>query len=56
MKPDAPPLLTVDEFASMMRVHPRTVRRWTATGAVCVLRIGGVVRVPASEIARLTFG
>ena len=49
-----PTLLTVQEFASVMRVDPRTVRRWQAAGDLRLVRVGGVVRIATSEIDRLT--
>ncbi len=47
-------LWTVQEFASVMRVDTRTVRRWQSAGEVRVVRVGGVVRVPSTEVDRLT--
>ena len=47
-------LWTVREFASIMRVDERTVRRWQSTGSLRSVRVGGIVRVPSSEVERLT--
>ena len=34
-------LLTVDEVAGRLRVHPETVRRWLRTGQMRGVRVGG---------------
>ena len=47
-------LITVKEFASILRVHPQTVRRWESTGYVRAARVGGSVRIDAREVRRLT--
>jgi excisionase family DNA binding protein len=48
-----PSLLTIKEFATLVRVHPVTVSRWTARGEVRCVRVGGVVRIDAREVERL---
>lgn len=52
--PEKPPpsLLTTKEFAAIVRVHEVTVKRWAARGEVRCVRIGGVVRIDASEATR----
>ncbi len=51
---DPPPtqhaLLTTPEVATRMRVSPRTVSRWIASGTLDCVRIGRVVRVPAEAV------
>jgi excisionase family DNA binding protein len=37
-------LLTVDEMAAVLRVHPVTLRRFVAQGKVPVIRVGGSLR------------
>ena len=52
--PDGPPpLLTEAEVAAALRVTDRTVRSWDAKGIVHAIRIGGVKRYRASDIASL---
>jgi excisionase family DNA binding protein len=36
----APDLLTVEEVAELVRVHPETVRRWTRSGRLPSVRVG----------------
>ena len=46
-------LLTVDEAATRLEVHPETIRRWIRSGAMRGNLIGGDragYRVPASEV------
>jgi excisionase family DNA binding protein len=51
--PSTPPvLLTIKEFAAIVRVHEDTAKRWAARGEVRCVRIGGVVRIDASEASR----
>ncbi len=44
---------TVDELASALSVHPVTIRRHIDKGKIRHVRLGGCVRVPASEVKRL---
>ena len=41
---------TVDEFASLMKVTPLTVRRWMASGKIPYYTIGGTVRFSRKDI------
>lgn len=53
----APPLLTVPEFAAALRVHPASIYRRIQSGEIRARRIGtapsGRFRVPLSELERL---
>lgn len=44
-------LLTVEEAATQLRVHPETIRRAIRRGDISAVRIGSVYRVDATEIA-----
>jgi excisionase family DNA binding protein len=46
-------LLTVQEAAEILRVTPNTVYRWTKRGRLPVVRLGYLVRIPASTIENL---
>ena len=46
-------LLTVDEFAGQLRVTRACVRRWILERRIAVVKIGRLVRLPASEIHRI---
>lgn len=43
---------TTAEFARIFGVHVNSVRRWARTGVIRSVRVGGVVRIPASELPR----
>ena len=47
-------LYTIDEVAALLRVHPRTVKRWMEAGQVTYVKLPGrQYRIPAAEVARL---
>jgi excisionase family DNA binding protein len=49
-------LLTVDEFAARLKVHPETVRIWLRKGRLRGSRPGGTRlgwRIPAGELQRV---
>jgi excisionase family DNA binding protein len=46
-------LLATKQVASRLRVHPGTVRRWTASGRVRYVRIGRERAIPVEEVRRL---
>ena len=46
-------LLTVQETAQMLRVHPMTVRRYISSGRLTAVRIGRRIRVPLEAVGRL---
>jgi excisionase family DNA binding protein len=43
------PLLTREQAAAMVGIHPRTLDRWIERGRVRIIDLRGTVRVPASE-------
>ena len=47
------PLLTVWEAAVALRVQPSCIRRWLREQKVAKVKLGRLVRIPASEISRL---
>lgn len=53
----APPLLTVPEFAEALRMHPASIYRRIQAGEIECIRIGsppgGRLRIRESELARL---
>jgi excisionase family DNA binding protein len=51
--PIAAPLLTVEETADLLRVHPSTVRRLVRGGQLEVRHIGRAVRIPRTSLDRL---
>ena len=49
-------LLTVDEVARRLKLHPETVRRWIRAGRLRAISLGSDragLRIRASEVARL---
>jgi excisionase family DNA binding protein len=56
--PDEDALLTVDQVAKQLQLHPETVRRWIREGRIKAVKIGGSdrggFRIRESELARLT--
>lgn len=46
-------LLTVPEFAERIRIKPSCVRRWILERKLASVRVGRLVRVPASEVDRI---
>jgi excisionase family DNA binding protein len=47
------PLLKVQEFAQALGITPSCVRRWLLEGKVAKVKLGRLVRIPASECERL---
>lgn len=51
-------ILTITEFAELIRVHPNSVRNMIKKGRLSAFRIGGgatsAYRIPRSEIQRLS--
>ncbi len=46
-------LLSVDQFARGLNVTPACVRRWVQTRKITTIKLGRLVRIPSSELARL---
>lgn len=44
-------LLTVDEAATQLRVHPETIRRMIKRGQIAAVKAGTVYRIPEDELA-----
>jgi excisionase family DNA binding protein len=52
-------LLTVDDVARQLKLHPETVRRWIRSGKLRAISLGSDragLRIRASEIQRLLGG
>ena len=47
------PLLTVHAFAKALNVTPSCIRRWTMERKITTVKLGRLVRIPASEVQRL---
>ena len=43
-------LLTIDETAELLRVHPVTIRRMVRRGDIPALKIGKVYRIDATDL------
>jgi excisionase family DNA binding protein len=48
-----PPLLTVREVATALRVQESTICRWARDGSIGALRVNGTVRIPADALERI---
>ena len=46
-------LLRLTEFAASLKVTPACARRWAREGKITVVKLGRLVRIPASEVHRL---
>ncbi len=46
-------LLRVGEFAASLRITPACVRRWIREKKVTVVKLGRLVRIPATEVERI---
>jgi excisionase family DNA binding protein len=46
-------LLTTEEAASVLRVHPRTVQRLVERGDLCAVHIGSAVRFDPQDVGGL---
>lgn len=49
---EAQDLLTTEEVAQLLRVSVQSVRRWVRQGRIEFLRIGGTIRIPASQLSK----
>jgi excisionase family DNA binding protein len=45
--------LTREQAAELFEVHPRTVDRWVRRGRLFAIDLGGTIRIPATEAARI---
>jgi excisionase family DNA binding protein len=48
-----PELLTVENFSTVLNVTKACVRRWISERKITTVRLGRLVRIPATEIERL---
>lgn len=48
------PMWTIDQFAKYMSINRVTVYRWIKNGDLKPIRIGNRLRVPMSEVKRMT--
>jgi excisionase family DNA binding protein len=57
MQPDvlkaAGDLLTVDQFAALCDVSPRTIERWLQERRIDSIKLGGAIRIPKVEVIRM---
>ena len=51
--PDNGTLLTTEEVATLLHVHPRTVQRLVARGQLAAVHLGGAVRFDPDDLADL---
>lgn len=47
-----PDMLTVQEVASVLRVHPRSIQRWARDGHVDAIRVGRSYRIARNDVVR----
>jgi len=47
-----PEMLTVNEVAAVLRVHPRSVQRWARAGRFASVRAGRTYRIPHADVLR----
>jgi excisionase family DNA binding protein len=51
--------LSIKEFATLLKVHPNTIRRSIKSGRISGFKIGSgkksIFRIPRSEISRISF-
>jgi excisionase family DNA binding protein len=50
---ESPELLTINEFASLLKIKPSCVRRWMRESKITFVHVGRLVRVPKSEVGRI---
>lgn len=46
-------LLSVPQFAGALGVTPACIRRWILERRITTVKLGRLIRVPASEVTRL---
>lgn len=47
-----PDMLTVEEVATLLRVHRRSVQRWASQGRFAAVRAGRTYRIPRADVLR----
>lgn len=47
-----PEMLTVEEVAAVLRVHPRSIQRWAHAGRFATVRVGRSYRIPRADVLR----
>lgn len=52
--PEQDELLTVDQVARRLQVHPETIRRWIRDGRLKAVKLSPGFRIRESEVERLT--
>ncbi|MCQ3950063.1 MAG: hypothetical protein DPW14_09605 [Planctomycetes bacterium] len=50
---ELPALLTREELAARWKKHVCSVDRMISSGALKAIRVGGAVRIPRAEVARI---
>lgn len=45
-----PDMLTVNEVATLLRVHPRSIQRWVRSGQVDAVRMGRGYRIARKDV------
>jgi excisionase family DNA binding protein len=46
-------LLTIEDFAAVLRVKPSCIRRWALERRITTVKVGRLVRIPSSEVGRI---
>jgi excisionase family DNA binding protein len=47
-------LLNIQQFAELLGVTPSCIRRWILERRITVIKVGRLVRIPLSELERVT--
>jgi excisionase family DNA binding protein len=47
-------LMNVQQFAELLGVTPSCIRRWILERRITVIKLGRLVRIPLSELERVT--
>ena len=50
---DGQTLLTVTEFAAILRVKSSCIRRWIREEKITIVHVGRLVRIPSVEVTRI---
>lgn len=46
-------LLKIPAAAEVLNLRPKTLRAWMAARRIGYIRVGGAIRIPASEVQRI---